>query len=268
MLALLGGRRVHYEVTGAGDWLTLVHAAGDNTTYWIDQVAAFQRYFRVLTYDQRGLGGSSLPQVPFDPAELVTDLGELLDYLAIAQTVLVGQGLGGGVALRYALAHPKRVRALVLANNVSGVSTPEVDRRLLDLADQLEREGLEPVVRRRAPLMFSPTFAARQPERLEAFIQMRLRNTAQGYAALVRSVVGLQPPVDYRSIACPTLIIAGTDDPNLSLEAAQLLQQLIPGAELKVLETGAASAWEQPATFNEAVLEFLRRRDVLAAPAT
>jgi 3-oxoadipate enol-lactonase len=256
----LNGRRVAYEIAGEGPWLTLIHAAGDNLGYWAHQVPEFSRRFRVLTYDQRGFGESSLPAPDYEAPELVRDLGELLNALSVAQTILIGQSLGGGVALRFTIAHPQRTRALILANTVSGVSTPEGADNLRRLGDQLDREGLEAVVRRRSPLMFSPHFARSHPERVADYANMRLRNRGSGYAGAVRAIVRMAPPVDFDRIACPTLIIAGTDDWSVSIEAAEAMQRLIPGAELKVLDTGTVSAWEQPDQFNRAVLEFLERR--------
>lgn len=256
----LTGRTVAYSIAGAGPWMTLIHAAGDNQGYWHRQLDDFSERHRVLVYDQRGFGRSSLPNPTFEAVDLVNDLQELLNALSIAQTVLVGQSLGGGVALRFTLAHPERVRALVLANTVSGVSTPEGAENLRRLASHLERAGLETVVRRRSPIMFTPAFVRSHPDEVAGYEQMRLENTAVGYASAVRAIVRMAPPVDFNQISCPTLIIAGSYDWSLSIEAAQTMQQMIPGAELKVLETGTASAWEQPEEFNRAVLEFLERR--------
>jgi len=80
----LNGRGVAYEIAGEGPWLTLIHAAGDNLGYWAPQAPEFSRRFRVLTYDQRGFGESSLPAPDYEAPELVRDLGELLNALSVA----------------------------------------------------------------------------------------------------------------------------------------------------------------------------------------
>ena len=60
---------INYEVAGSGEWLTLIHGAGDNLNAWYNQVPAFSQHYQVLTYDVRGHGQTELPE-----GELTTEL--------------------------------------------------------------------------------------------------------------------------------------------------------------------------------------------------
>src|SRR5438046_7211282 len=108
----VNGTRLFYEIAGAGPPLALIHGFSLDTRMWDDQYAALSQRHRVLRYDARGFGRSSLPGAErYSHAE---DLLALLRYLEIEQTALLGFSLGGGIAISFALAYPAAVDALIV----------------------------------------------------------------------------------------------------------------------------------------------------------
>jgi pimeloyl-ACP methyl ester carboxylesterase len=111
--ATVNGVRLHYDVSGEGTWLTLLHGFTLDGRMWADQVPAFATHFRVLVPDMRGFGRSEAVDSPHPQA---ADIAELLRFLGATQTHLVGLSMGGGVAVDIALAYPTLVQSLVLVD--------------------------------------------------------------------------------------------------------------------------------------------------------
>ncbi len=115
----VNGARLFYEVAGTGRPIVLVHAGIADSRMWDDQMAAFAPEFKVVRYDLRGFGQSSIP-----PAEYAhhDDLLGLLRALDIPSAILVGASMGGDVVTALALEHPEAVDALILVNSLVGTA--------------------------------------------------------------------------------------------------------------------------------------------------
>ena len=110
----LPGARIAYEDEGEGPAVVLSHAALGDRRMWDPQVGPFSEHFRVVRYDARGFGQTITEGSPFARHE---DLLRLLDETGIERSHLVGASLGGRVSIDFVLAHPDRVRSLVLVGS-------------------------------------------------------------------------------------------------------------------------------------------------------
>jgi 3-oxoadipate enol-lactonase len=111
--ANVNGASLYYEITGKGTPIVFLHGFTCDHRNWDPQVKYFSKKYKVITYDARGHGRSSMPDtIPYSYAE---DLAALLGYLKIEKAVVVGHSMGGAPALFYTLDHPEKVLALVLA---------------------------------------------------------------------------------------------------------------------------------------------------------
>ena len=137
----IGKFSLYYERVGAGAPIVFLHGLGGNHLSWWQQVPYFMRSFECITVDQRGFGLSPDPDDLFNRAH-ASDLGALLDHLKIDKAVLVGQSMGGWTIVGYALEHPERVAAMVMADTPGGIFTPEMNF-----------PAVAPTVARRYPLM-------------------------------------------------------------------------------------------------------------------
>ncbi|HEY31744.1 MAG TPA: alpha/beta hydrolase [Dehalococcoidia bacterium] len=257
------GISMNYEITGDGKWLTLVHGAGDNLEAWWNQVPSFSRNYKVLTYDVRGYGQTETPLGEYSTDILVEDLYELLKALGINETYLLGYSMGGRVVVGLTLSHPEMVKALIIAN--SGFApmqrSEEEMQQMMKLREQrmkiVEEQGLEPIMDESTAMVFSAGWPEKNPEVIEQYKRIRLKNDPKSYLVAMRAMVwGAQPP-DVSIIKCPTLIIGGESDGLMGVEGAKATHELIPGSQLVVMPTGHASAIEKPEEFNSAVLNFL-----------
>ncbi len=245
----------------------LLHAALGGRGLWDGQMDAFAERFRVVRYDARGFGDSPLPGGPFS---LVDDLCAIFDHLQLERAVLVGNSLGGKVALEFALTRPERVTALVLVGSALGghESSPELARFDEQEEAFLEEGRLEEAVELNLRLWVDgprrPAGAVDAQVR-ERVAEMQRRASAVLLAAYEQSPPPgpsewLDPPAATRlgEVRAPTLVVVGEEDVDDMLVVADRLAAEIPGAR-KVVLPGAAHlpAFERPEEFNPIVLEFL-----------
>ena len=118
----VGGGALSYEVAGSGEPVVLIHGGFGDRRMWDEQFAVLARDYRVLRYDHRGFGRSPAPDTTYSP---VRDLIQLLDRTGMDRAHIVGNSLGGALAITFALLHPERVRSLtVVASGLTGSAIP------------------------------------------------------------------------------------------------------------------------------------------------
>ena len=113
----LDGSRVHYLTAGDGPHLVLLHGLGESARDWQWVMPALARRFRVLAPDFPGFGDSDRPRAASSPASFGAFVARFLEALHVSGAVVAGNSLGGLAALRFALADPGRVPALVLVGS-------------------------------------------------------------------------------------------------------------------------------------------------------
>lgn len=226
------GGALHGEVVGAGDVVLLLHAGPVDSRVWDRVLAELAATHRVVRYDARGSGRSSQPLAPFS---FVDDLVAVLDHLGIERAVLVGQSLGGMVAVDAALAHPERVGGLVLVGaGLSGYLWPEIPQ-LAALDEALAAGDVEQAAAIQlglwAPLRSDPEADALIGQMIrDKLVRQRQPRTPprQGAAAFGR----------LEEVGVPTVVVVGEADHPVIHAVADLLASSIPGAR-KVVVGGA-----------------------------
>ena len=110
---------IYYEIAGKGDPLVLVHGFTLDTRMWDDQLSEFSKRYRVIRYDARGFGKSSVPEEgkPYSHAK---DLKGLLDRLNVRKASVIGLSMGGSIAINFALEYPDYVSSLIPVDAVLG----------------------------------------------------------------------------------------------------------------------------------------------------
>jgi len=253
----VNGGRIYYEVHGRGPWLVLAHGAGGNHLSWWQQVPAFSRRYRCLVFDHRGFGLSRLNDEAPDPSRFVDDLEALLAHLGAEEVRLVAQSMGGLTCLGYALRHPRRVRALVMANTLVGmrrVVWAAADEEVRRLAQGLWEQRRMQVPRRALSLRF-----ARRRRHLAFLYRQIAALNGPRPDDLPRRYPVLDPTGEaIRTLTVPVLFIAGEEDDLFPPPLVAVAARLLPNARLLVVPGAGHSVYfEQPEVFNRAVLDFL-----------
>jgi pimeloyl-ACP methyl ester carboxylesterase len=242
----------YWDTGGAGETIILLHPFTGSGAVWPWQQAALARAgYRVIGYSRRGFFRSE-PGPADKPGTGAGDLADLMDVLAIPRAHLVGCAGGGFVLTDFAVAFPRRVLSLTIANSLGGIVDPDWSR---------DTERLTPKGFSAMPSDFrelSGSYKLSNPEGARQWLAIE----AQSHAGpLVRQ--GNLRQVDwpaFASIRAPMLVLTGDADIFMPPARARQLAARRPGTELAVLaEAGHAAHWEQPDAFNSTVLEFIGR---------
>ncbi len=231
----IGDVSLNYELSGAGEWLVLIHEIGGTLHTWSVVAQALSPRFRVLRYDQRGAGGSDPIRGAFSIDTHVVDLRELLDELGPGQPVhLVGVAIGSAIALRCATRFPLDVKSLVLACPALTVNADRKDY-LQKRAAQVEREGMGATVD--STLDNSYPAAFRNAD-YDAYRARFLQNDPQSYAAINRAFMSFDACSDCAQVKCPALVLAGKQDKLRPPDAVKKVAAQISDARYAEIDSG------------------------------
>ncbi|MDQ1489694.1 MAG: hypothetical protein QOJ23_2208 [Actinomycetota bacterium] len=252
------GERIYYEITGSGSPLVLCHGLGGNHAIWWRQLDTFAAEHTVITWDQRGFGNSTCASGDFGPAPARRDLAALLDTVCPGDSVhLVGQSLGGWVALGFALAHPGRLRSLVLSTTLAGAAGEETDRFVAP--------GVPARTRRRHPVL-SEAFCGEEIDLAVLYNQISSFGAKPPAPAVVAQMrADTFPAAALGALDVPTLLIGATDDRYCPPAVMRRVAAAIPGAGFTELPGGHSAYYETPELWNGAVLTFIARHERTAA---
>lgn len=261
-----GAARLYYEETGKGEPLILIHGHSLDHTMWDQQWHALARYYRVIRYDLRGYGRSSMPEEAHAFLH-AADLYQLMQQLHIAKAHLVGLSLGGFVATDLLALHPERVLSAVLASGnlfpVPGPSHPmdsaEKQQRYKEIA-ALKKKGIDRMKREWFTILLRSGGSQRENMRAPLWKMIAEWDAWQPLHLEPRPLLGTDAPALLRrqQVRPPVLVLEGRSPGNTVPESPEILS-LLPGAKRVFIEdAGHLCNMEQPAAFNKAVLQFLR----------
>lgn len=252
--------RIHYEVTGEGSTIALLHSFLCDGEMWRHQLEPLaEAGWRVVNIDMRGHGRSGHALQPFSIYDLADDVVAVLDDVGVDEAVWCGLSIGGMTSMRAAVRHPDRVRALVLADSDGGAEQSLVKAKYLAMGVVQRAVGPRPLFGAVDKLFVSRATRRGQPDLLETlhrrFEANHRPSMSTGIQALVKrdDVLPLLASVDL-----PALVMVGADDEALPPERSERLAQALPNAELvKIQGAGHLSCLERPEEFNDALLGFL-----------
>jgi pimeloyl-ACP methyl ester carboxylesterase len=273
----LHGERVAYRDAGAGEALLLIHGMAGSSATWRSVIPQLAKKYRVVAPDLLGHGESAKPRGDYSLGAFAASLRDLLDELGISKVTVVGQSLGGGVAMQFIYQHREYCQRLVLIS--SGGLGPELSW-ILRILSAPGAELVLPVVAPRTVLNAGNKVGSwltsagiqspRTAEMWSAYSSLADRQTRQAFLRTLRSVV------DYRGQAVsalnkihlshglPTLLIWGDQDRIIPVAHGYAAHEAVPGSRLEVLEgVGHFPHVESPA----AVVDILDDFIAVAEPA-
>ena len=250
--------RIAYRTDGdAGlPLLVLSNSIGTDLHMWDGQIAALTRVFRVLRYDARGHGASSVPPGPYSLARLGQDVIELLDALGERRVHFLGLSLGGIVGQWLAVHAPQRVERLVLAHTSPWFGPQDQwEARIAGVLDAPDMHGATATF---LANWFPESWLDGARAEVAPFRATLLATNRHGLAGSFAAVQGTDLRSALATIDVPTLVIAGEFDPVTSVRDGELIATSIPGAKLLTLPAVHLSNVEFPRQFEDAVLGFLQ----------
>jgi pimeloyl-ACP methyl ester carboxylesterase len=260
--AAVNGIDVHYRVAGAGpETIVLVNGLADDLETWAFQEAELTAAgYRLLMFDNRGIGKTSKPAGPYSSRLLADDAKALVDHLGLTGFHLLGVSMGGMIVQEYALAYPEDLRSVIMACTYAAPG-PFCSRMFAMWADAAPVLGIPFVMRDVTLWAFTTEFFSSRAGELAGF-ETAMRYMDQPVPAYLAQLAVIQQhdTTDrLGAITTPTLVLAGEQDILIPVSLSQELHKAIPGAEWQTVQGGHACIWEHPASFNNAVADFVRR---------
>ena len=254
--------------SGAGEPLILLHGFTSSAAAWREHAAFFAAQYRVIAIDLPGHGRSDAPPEieRYRMERVAADLVQILASLDVRPAHWLGYSMGGRLALYVARYYPAQVRSLILESASPGLAeaAERQARRAQDaaLAERIENDRIPAFVAAWERLPLFATQARLPADVLARQRAQRLQNSARGLAGSLRGMgTGAQPSLwaELPAVAGPTLLLAGELDEKFAAINRRMAAAM-PAAELRlVTDAGHAVHLEQPAIFQQLVLDFLRQ---------
>ena len=240
---------------GRGPALILLHGLADDHRLWRKVLPALVMRNRVILYDIRGHGQSTLGNAEGNLQQLGDDLVALMDVVDVEKASLAGFSLGGTIVLRVAIDHPERVESLFPVATSSRVGSA---------AAQWYRDRADHAGDLRAVIDQDTVDAYHiSPGELEDGLALRRQSTVDpaGYRNAARAMAALNAaPLDPElgKIKAPTLVISTDLDQHCPPRAGEIVRAGIPGAVMQVINgSGHMVPAEKPADLGLLIQSFL-----------
>jgi pimeloyl-ACP methyl ester carboxylesterase len=268
----LHGHEVGYRTAGAGPVVLLIHGMAGSSTTWRHVMPALSEKFTLIAPDLIGHGHSDKPSGDYSLGAFASMLRDVLVALGHEHATVVGQSLGGGVAMQFAYQYPERCERLVLVN--SGGLGREVNPllRFLSLPGSsavLRLASAEPIRRTiedigglaaRVGLQPAPVVA----ELWRSYTSLADDDTRRAFLRTLRAVIDPRGQTIsaanrlHMAAQVPTLIIWGGADPIIPVEHADAAHSAIPESRLEIFDdVGHYPHCEAPEKFVAVLSEFI-----------
>ena len=266
--ANVNGTNINYEVHGQGEPLVMIMGFGGGLRGWYFQTRAFRKHYRVIIFDNRGIGKSAKATEPYTVSTMAGDALGLMDHLGIEKAHVLGMSLGSLVAQEIAIEHPRRVLKLILAcASIGEAQENDMHERMVkafkvkegpdgvDLSSVDFVEAMDTVV----ALSFNKRlYRTLLTPMSKIYVKMI---GVDGHLRQIEAVMGYKTLDRLHRVTAPTLVMTGAEDKLLPPKYSEQIASLIPNAKLVKVEGGShALNIEMRSRFNKEVLDFLQSK--------
>ncbi len=259
------GVNLYYEEHGTGEPLVLIMGFTASSVAWHWNIADFATHFRVIAFDNRGVGQSDKPNVPYSMAMFAEDTAGVLTGLGIDSAHIFGISMGGMIAQEFALRYPQRVKTLTLGcTNCGGPQTVlPTDPDVLKMLANIDSMDVVQAALTMTKVAVTPWFMR---QRMDVLIELNRLSSQHptpqhGMVCQMAAIQGHGTYDRLPQLTMPTLVITGKEDGLVPPENSVTLARRIPNADL-VLLANASHLFniELPAATNDVVTRFIQRQ--------
>jgi 3-oxoadipate enol-lactonase len=259
------GINLYYEEHGTGEPLVLIMGFTVSSIDWHWNIPDFAKQFRIIAFDNRGVGQSDKPDVPYSMALFADDTAGVLAGLGIDNAHIFGISMGGMIAQEFALRYPQRVKTLTLGcTNCGGPqSMLSKDPDVLNMLANIASVDVQQAALTMTKVAVTPWFMQKRMDVLLELNRLSARHPTpqHGMVCQMHAIQGHDTYDRLPQLTMPTLVITGKEDGLVPPENSVTLAQRIPNADL-VLLSNASHLFniELPAATAEVVTRFIQRR--------
>lgn len=257
----VNGTTICYDDWGSGDLpIVFIHGFPFDKSCWHPQMNVLKQDHRVIAYDIRGFGKSSVSlEIPSMDLYAV-DLVRFLDQLGISKVIVCGLSMGGYIVLNAVQRFPEKFQSIILADTQCTADTPEAKEKRVNSIRQVMSGGLHEFADQFMSKVFAP---GRQEADATLYTQTKQIVLSTAPETLTGALNALKNRKDMCSslnqIRIPTLIICGEQDQLTPLTKSEALHHGIPGSKLiSIDDSGHLSNLEQPQLFTQGLIQFVQ----------
>ncbi|MBD3678860.1 MAG: 3-oxoadipate enol-lactonase [Rhodobacteraceae bacterium] len=255
-IANFGDVQINYREDGDPNGAPLVfsNSLGTDMRLWDQILPLLPAGLRIIRYDKRGHGLSSLPPAPYSMGSLVHDVERLMDMLNVKDSLFVGLSIGGLTVQGLAKKRPDLVRAMVISNTGAKIGTKEIwDERIKGV----RTGGIESLADAVMERWFSKAF--RETDELVAWRNMLVRTPDEGYAGCSAAISGSDFYASTATLTLPTLGIAGSEDGSTPPDLMRETTALVEGSQFHLIRgAGHLPCVEKPEEYAEVLTKFIK----------
>lgn len=249
-----GNTSLFYNITGNGPPIIFTHGASWDHKQWVKQVDFFKNSHKVITWDVRGHGSSSLPEGIINPDEFSEDLISLINYLELENVVLCGLSMGGHISIQTAIKYPSRVKGLILIGTPCSNSF-NLNQRLFIQLNALSSKFIPMTTN---AFILAKMLSKQNPTNFEYIYETFLQMPRENWHRIWSAVTRMESKNDLHKIKCPTLILIGDQDIITNFQQPYIHSN-IKDSRLKVIPNAHhCTNLDNPDSVNFEVLEFIK----------
>ena len=266
MFKEIGDQNVHYEISGDGEPLIMIHGGQCRLESWRDMVPMLVNDFKVYSYDVRGHGQTVRPpDVPLSQEQWSQDLYDFMQSFGVKKAALAGWSMGGGIALTFTISHPEMASHLILYGAGSPLQAP-TDRSGFDERRRLSESGAsgEEIMAKTYDFSknaFSPHSLKENPQAVAKLREDLALYYDKSYTEIFERAQAPRADIGPKlgSIPCPTLMVVGDADARTPVAASESLNTAIPNSYMKIVANcGHYYSYEQPEVSSTALINFVK----------
>lgn len=252
--------KMYYEIHGKGYPLVLIEGLGYSTWMWYKQIEELSKFFKLIVFDNRGVGKTDKPDIEYSIEMFADDLADLLSKLDIKKAHILGVSMGGFIAQEFAIKYPCLVDKLILCStSFGGLNSIPIPQDTLNimLKGGGKYNSLDEIKEAIGVALDKKTL---QEDVLEKILNEKMTDPQPKYAYQRQLMAGASFDGENRleKIKSETLILAGRGDRVVPSENASLLKEKISCSEVKIIENaGHVFFMEQPEITNRFITDFL-----------
>ncbi|MCB0725487.1 MAG: alpha/beta fold hydrolase [Ignavibacteriae bacterium] len=243
-----------------GPPLIFIHAFPLCHRMWDSQVEYFKDKYRVILYDARGLGYSTVPDEQYMMENLADDLIDVMDFLSIDKAHACGLSMGGYTLLRALTKNPDRFNSVILADTRAERDDDNGLKARYAMFNSVKTTGTETLIRDFTKKLLNE--ANYGNDTLRSFVEeMTSWQTVEGVCgALICLATRTNTLDELRNLDVPALILVGEDDVLTPIPFSERMRDALVNSELKIIpNSGHLANMENPQEFNKSIETFLAK---------
>lgn len=240
--------------------IVMIRGLARSSRYWLDFLPRMTRSFFVTVLDNRGVGRTSTPKVPYTTRAMADDVAAVMDAVKLDRAHVVGISLGGMIAMRFALNHSARVDKLVLGcTTMGGREAVRIHPRAIQRLLGAGRMSFADAMTYTAPIVLSDKFIEERPDILNAWRAIAIAEPVSRQGSIFQLLAAAEHDVSKQvhRITAPTLLLTGDADRLIDAENSVRLAARIPRSKLVYLSgAGHDFPTEQPENVAREIEQF------------